>query len=81
MFRAGSGIAPGDRVRRMEEEAGGGRWVELGVLDRICAALIEEREELGGVDWESQAADGAMGKARFGGISSVQTSPTGARTG
>ena len=43
------------------------RWVELGVLDRIWAALIEECEELGGVDWEWQAADGAMGKARFGG--------------
>lgn len=27
------------------------RWVELGVLDRIWAALIEECEELGGVDW------------------------------
>jgi putative transposase len=45
------------------------RWVELGVLDRVWAALVEECEELGGVDWEWQAADGAMGKARFGGTS------------
>ncbi len=45
------------------------RWVELGVLDLIRAAPIEECEELGGVDFEWQAADGAMGKARFGGIS------------
>jgi hypothetical protein len=30
---------------------------------------IEECEELGGVDFEWQAADGAMGKARFGGTS------------
>ena len=45
------------------------RWVELGVLDRIRAALVEECEELGGVDREWQAADGAMGKARFGGTS------------
>ena len=29
---------------------------------------MEECEELGGVDWEWQAADGAMGKARLGGI-------------
>jgi hypothetical protein len=43
------------------------RWIELGVLDRIWAALVEECEELGGIDWEWQAADGAMGKARFGG--------------
>ncbi len=44
------------------------RWVEMGVLDRIWAALVEECEELGGVEWEWQAADGAMGKARLGGI-------------
>ncbi len=43
------------------------RWVEQGVLDLVWAALVEECEELGGVDWEWQAADGAMGKARFGG--------------
>jgi putative transposase len=45
------------------------RWVELGVLDLIWERLIEECEELGGVDFEWQAADGAMGKARFGGTS------------
>ena len=44
------------------------RWVELGVLERILAVLVEECEELGGVQWEWQAADCAMGKARSGGI-------------
>ena len=53
------------------------RWVELGVLDRAWAALVEECEELGGVNWEWQAADGAMGKARFGGTSRVRTPPIG----
>lgn len=43
------------------------RWIELGVLDSIWEKLIEECEDLGGVDFEWQAADGAMGKARFGG--------------
>jgi transposase len=57
------------------------RWVELGVLDQIWAALIEECEELGGVNWEWQAADGAMGKACFGGTSSAPILPTGARMG
>src|SRR3954464_2025160 len=57
------------------------RWVEMGILDRIWAALIEECEELGGVEWEWQAADGAMGKARFGGILSALIPPIGARTG
>ncbi len=57
------------------------RWVDLGVLDQIWAALIEGCEELGGVDWEWQAADGAMGKARFGGTSSVPTPPIAAKPG
>ena len=37
------------------------------MLERVRATLVEECEELGGVDWEWQAADTAMGKARFGG--------------
>ena len=43
------------------------RWVELGVLSRMWAVLVEGCEEFGGVDWEWQAADGTMGKARLGG--------------
>ena len=43
------------------------RWVELGVLRRMWGALVEGCEELGSVDWEWQAADGAMSKARLGG--------------
>jgi putative transposase len=57
------------------------RWVKIGVLDLIWASLLEECEELGGVNWEWQAADGAMGKARFGGISLAPTPPTGPRMG
>lgn len=44
------------------------RWVKLGIFDRLWAALITDCEELGGVNWEWQAADAAMGKARLGGI-------------
>jgi putative transposase len=54
------------------------RWLELDVLDGIWAHLLEACEELGGVDWEWQAADGALGKARKKGISSARTRPTGA---
>ena len=43
------------------------RWVELGVMRRVWAALIEGCDELGGVQWEWQAADAAMSKARLGG--------------
>ena len=49
------------------------RWVKLGVLDLIWEKLIEECDELGGVHLEWQAADGAMGKARFGGPRRAQS--------
>ena len=49
------------------------RWIQKGVLERIWATLIENFEELGGVNWQWQSADGAMGKARLGGTLSVQT--------
>ena len=44
------------------------RWVELGIFDHFWATLITDCQELGGVNWEWQAADAAMGKARLGGI-------------
>ena len=43
------------------------RWIERGVFDRIWAVLVAECDELGGVNWEWQAADAALGKARSGG--------------
>ena len=52
------------------------RWVERGVFDRIWATLVESCDELGGLDWQWQAADAAMGKARMGGISSAPIRPT-----
>lgn len=44
-----------------------GRWNKHGVIERIWAELVSECEELGGVSWEWQSADGALAKARFGG--------------
>jgi putative transposase len=49
------------------------RWIAKGVLEAIWAVLIESCEELGGVDWQWQSADGAMGKARLGGTLSAPT--------
>jgi putative transposase len=54
------------------------RWVRNGVLEQIWAKLVSACDELDGVDWRWQAADAAMGKARFGGISSGPTPPTAA---
>jgi transposase len=52
------------------------RWVEGGVFDAIWAELVNECDELGGVNWAWQSADTAMGKARFGGTKSVPTPQT-----
>ena len=52
------------------------RWLEVGVFVRLWAVLVERCEDLGGVDWEWQAADAALGKAQKGGTGSAPTRPT-----
>ena len=42
-------------------------WVDIDLFPRLWALLVEECDEFGLVDWEWQAADGMMGKARLGG--------------
>jgi putative transposase len=51
------------------------RRVRLGLLERLWAALVEDCQELGGVDGQWQAADTAMGEARLGGTASAPTRP------
>lgn len=48
------------------------RWCENGVMERLWSVMVAECEELGGVSWEWQSADGAMAKARFGGTKSAE---------
>lgn len=55
------------------------RWNELGVFDAIWARLVESCAELGAVNWEWQAADAALSKARLGGIKSERTPLTAAK--
>lgn len=43
------------------------RWEACGLFPRIWAIIQSRCDQLGGVDWEWQSADAAMGKARFGG--------------
>lgn len=43
------------------------RWTEEGVLLKVWAVLVEHCDELRGVEWKWQAADGSLAKARFGG--------------
>jgi len=56
------------------------RWIQRDVLERFWAVLIENCEELDGVDWRWQSADAAMGKARLGGTMSAPTPRIGAKT-
>lgn len=51
------------------------RWVQKDIFRRIWAMLVESCDELQAVQWEWQAADGALGKARFGG-DAVGPNPT-----
>jgi len=43
------------------------RWRSLGVFAQLWRDLEEGCDDLGGVDWEWQAADGMLGNARMGG--------------
>lgn len=56
------------------------RWNQNGVMAKIMARLIAECEELGGVYWDWQSADGALAKARLGGIKSAAIPPTAEKT-
>ncbi len=57
------------------------RWIKRQVLDRIGKVLVQDCEELGGVDWQWQSADTALGKARMGGTELGQTRQIEPRTG
>ena len=39
------------------------RWERVGLFDELWVTLLQECEELGGVDWHWQAADARLGKA------------------
>ncbi len=43
------------------------KWQALGLFDRLWATLVEHCDALNEVQWEWQAADAVMGKARMGG--------------
>lgn len=49
------------------------RFAADGVFEHLMAVLIGACDDLGGVQWEWQAADTVLGKARFGGTSSART--------
>jgi len=48
------------------------RWIAKSVLPLVWSLLVSECAELGGVNFDWQAADCSMGKARQGGTRSAQ---------
>lgn len=57
------------------------RWVDKGVFVKVWALLAKRCDEKGAVEWDWQAADGFMGKARSGGTSLAPILPTGRSLG
>jgi len=71
IFRLRSGCQWNQLPRRFGDDSSVHRWFQRwcrnGVFAKIWAILVEDCDELGAVDWKWQAADGMLGKARFGG--------------
>ena len=57
------------------------RWAEDGVFEELWVVLLLECDELRGVAWKWPAADGCLGKARFGGAQPERTRRTEPRVG
>ncbi len=57
------------------------KWCKKGVFKKLWALIVEECDELQAVDWEWQAADAMLGKARFGGALLAPTPQTVVKTG
>ena len=77
IYRMRSGVQWNQLPRRFGDDSSVHRtmqrWIARGVFKLLWAVLLENCEELGAVDWQWQSADGAMSKARFGGIKSART--------
>jgi transposase len=71
IFRLRTGCQWNQRPKQFGDDSTGHRhfqpWCERGIIARLWAVLVETYDALSGVDWQWQAADAAMGKARMGG--------------
>src|SRR5512134_2133724 len=48
-------------------------WCAIGLFEQLWAQRVKECDERNAVQWEWQAADTMLGKARFGGAQSAPT--------
>ena len=68
-------LATGCQWKAMPKEFGSGsaihayfqEWVGLGVFERLWELVLNEYDELKGIDWKWQSMDGAMTKSPLGG--------------
>lgn len=71
IYRIRSGVQWNHLPKEMADDSTAHRWFQRwckdGIFEKIWAILIERCQELDAVDWQWQAVDGRMGKARFGG--------------
>ena len=71
IFRLRSGCQWNKLPKHFGDDSTDHRWFQRlcadGFFEALWAVVVFECEELGGVDWQWQAADGAMDKARLGG--------------
>ena len=80
IYRMRSGVQWNQLSREFGDDSTVHRWFQRfvadGVFTEIWAAFAAECEVLGDLDWEWQAADGMMGKARMGGEKRAPIPPT-----
>jgi putative transposase len=71
IFRMRSGLQWNQLPEQFGDDSSVHRWFQRrsrnGIFEKVWAVLLQECAELGAVDWKWQAADGMLGKARFGG--------------
>jgi putative transposase len=75
IFRMRTGCQWNKLPERFGSDSSVHRWFQRfckdGIFETLWAHLIDACEELASVYWQWQSADGAMGKARFGGTKSA----------
>ena len=68
IFRARTGCQWNQLPQRFGDDASvhrtQQRWEALGLFDALWALVLSRCQDLEGVDWDWQAADGCLGKAR-----------------
>jgi transposase len=78
VFRMRSGCQWNRLPERFGSDSTVHRWFQRfckdGLFETLWGLLVEACDELGGVHWDWQSADGRLGKARFGGEKGGQKS-------